>query len=92
MKKKICVEVRNKANTAFLLLKVDVATNQLPVSKVQLPTASAVVVSSGSFKQDLQDGIKKKCTLMLRDIVLKNAAHLNINELEVHHHPHPLTW
>ena len=50
-------------------------TNQLPVSKVQLPTASAEVVSSGSFKQDFQDGIKKKFALMLRNIVLKIQEH-----------------
>ena len=71
MKKLLIREVINKANTTFLLLKVDVSTNQLPVSKIQLPTASAEVLSMGSFKQHLQDGIKKKYTLMLRSIILK---------------------
>ena len=71
MKTFLIREVINQANTAFLLLKVDVTTNQLPVSKIQLPTASAEVLSMGSFKQDLQDGIKKRYTLMLRSIILK---------------------
>ena len=64
LKKFVIREVTNKANTAFQLLKVDVTTNQLPA-------ASAEVLSSGAFKQDLQDGIKKNYAIMLRNIVLK---------------------